>query len=63
METKTIPSTFNLGDQVSYLLDSFHLLTKVLGLQEVTQMGISFALTYFVKVKKALINLINKDSL
>ena len=62
METKTIPSTFNLGDQVSYLLDSLHLLTQVLSLQEVTQMGISFALTYFVKVKKTLINLINKDS-
>ena len=61
METKTITSTFNFGDQVPYLLDSFHLLTQVLSLQEVTQVGISFALTYFVKVKKALINLINKD--
>ena len=57
VKAKSISSTFDLGDHVSDLLDSFHLLSQVLCFQKVAKMSISFAVTSLVEIKKTLIDL------
>merc|ERR1719430_2933980 len=46
----------DLGDRVTQFLDSFHLLTKELSLDEITEMSISFAVTGLVEIKKTLVD-------
>merc|ERR1712215_276380 len=56
VKTKSISSTLDLGDHISNLLDSVHLFPKELSLQEITEMGISLAITSLVQVKKTLVH-------
>ena len=56
VESQSVTSTLNLGDQVTKLLDSFHLLTKELSFNEITEMSISFAVTGLVEIKKTLVD-------
>eukprot|EP00091_Calanus_sinicus_P024384 TRINITY_DN869_c0_g1_i3.p1 TRINITY_DN869_c0_g1~~TRINITY_DN869_c0_g1_i3.p1 ORF type:complete len:130 (+),score=17.22 TRINITY_DN869_c0_g1_i3:126-515(+) len=56
MKTKSISCSLYLGDHVSNLLDSFHLLGQVFSLQEVTKMSITLATSCFVEVKQTLVD-------
>merc|ERR1719427_1532859 len=56
MQSESVTSTLDLGDQVTQLLDSFHLLTEELTLDEVTEMSISLAVTGLLEIKKTLVD-------
>ena len=60
MKTKTISSSLHLGDHVSNLLDSINLFTKVLWLEEVTEMSISAVSSNLVHVQQTLVDLENR---
>jgi len=50
VKSKSISSSLDLSYQVSNLLDTFNLLTKVFSLQEVTEMSITLSVTSLVQV-------------
>merc|ERR1719184_108437 len=58
VETKSISSPLHLCDQVANLLLSLHLLLQVLALDEVSQLGVSVGVSYFVHLKQRLMNLL-----
>ena len=56
VESQAVTSSLDLGDHVTQLLDSFHLLSQELSLDEVTEMSVSLAVTGFVEIKKTLVD-------
>ena len=58
VKTQSLSRPDHLGDQVGDLLDGVHLLYKVFGLQEVTEMGVIGILANLVEVQETLVDLI-----
>ena len=63
VKSQSISGSDHLGDQVRDLLDAIHLLSQVLGLQEVTEMGVIGILAHLVEVQETLVHLICLDYL
>ena len=57
VKSQSIARPDHPGDQVRDLLDGVHLLSQVLGLQEVTEMGVVGVLGNLVQVQETLVDL------
>lgn len=57
VKSQSIARPDHLGDQVRDLLDGVDLLSQVLGLQEVTEMGVVGVLGNLVQVQETLVDL------
>merc|ERR1712029_714182 len=56
MQAESVSGPLHLGDQVADGLDAFHLLSEVLGLEEVAEVAIALISGHLVQVEKALVD-------
>jgi hypothetical protein len=56
VETKTVSSTFHLGDKIANLFDCLNLFLQISSLDEVSELGISMTVSHLVHVQEGLID-------
>ena len=57
MDAKAITNALEFGDHVADVLDALHLFIQVVGLEEVTQMGVSIVAGRDMQLEQALVHL------